>query len=222
MTCIGAYQITSNWTETEITYNSCPSIASEPVSTVSLDVDKLEPYELGINCFDVSELILDWYCDSNTNNGIAIKHESGMIISFAHGSFDANGCSISLSEVETVPDFDTSDIYNFTTDTAQVDLSGCELVIFVACNSGNINVNNLAKAAATAGAKTAIGFNGEPSYLHAIVWVDLFLKYYIQGYTAEEILTIMYPCDNNTNNDNITNLLFESIPKNLVRIEHGG
>ena len=73
----GAYQVLEGWDEGTITYNNAPA-----VSTTRLDTDILTASEYitesspELACFIITDAVSDWYDDSSSNFGIAIKRES--------------------------------------------------------------------------------------------------------------------------------------------------
>ena len=77
-------------------------------------------------------------------------------------------------------------IYDFENETANIDLSGCSLIIFAGCNTSNSNIS-LPDAAVAAGAQHAIGFNDTIAWQKANQWItSFFYHYYIEERTIEQ------------------------------------
>lgn len=108
-----------------------------------------------------------------------------IVVTRSHGGFDANGTYICLSNTDTQSNLGSSEIYNFSTSTPVVDLSNCELILFVACYTGNHNTQSLPHAAVKAGAKCSVGFEKELWCTTANDWINYFFEYYIQGFDVE-------------------------------------
>ena len=86
---------------------------------------------------------------------------------------------------------EVQDIYNYETKTALVDLSGCELVMFIGCSTAaDANQESITHAAVEAGATMAIGFGATINDPEADIWMKAFLEsYYINShdvYQAKE------------------------------------
>lgn len=107
----GAYQVLEEWDEETITYNNAPA-----VSTTRLDTDVLTASEYitesspGIACFIITDAVSDWYDDSSTNFGIAIKRESSTtytnssVILKSYEAGDGDYAYISVNYTYYVPD----------------------------------------------------------------------------------------------------------------------
>lgn len=76
----GAYQVLEDCKEGEITYNNSPSVSTTRLGTAVLSasssVTKTTP---GTVSFYITSAVRDWYDDSSTNFGIAIKRESSTV-----------------------------------------------------------------------------------------------------------------------------------------------
>ncbi len=109
---------------------------------------------------------------------------SKVYVSRSHGDYDSLGTFILLNSAATIP-FHSSDIYNFSTNTALIDLSSNDLMLFVGCYTGKDASRSLPHAAVAAGAKKAIGFKETISCNKANDWTEYFFDYYSQGYSVE-------------------------------------
>ena len=73
-----AYQVLGSWSETQITYNNAPQIAStesaSATMTASTDVTSSTP---GTAIFSIANLVRNWYGAPSTNYGVAIRRASG-------------------------------------------------------------------------------------------------------------------------------------------------
>lgn len=113
---------------------------------------------------------------------------SQIYVSRSHGRADENGSYIGLAHSNGVATawIHSNDIYDFVTDTVVVDLSNCDLMLFVACETGTSDSRSLPHAAVKAGADCAIGFGTEIGCDSANNWLKLFFKYYIKDdYTVQ-------------------------------------
>ncbi|MBQ2805834.1 MAG: RICIN domain-containing protein [Clostridia bacterium] len=80
-------------------------------------------------------------------------------------------------------------IYDYSTHTALIDLSGCRLAAFVACETGaDTSEQGIMHAAVAAGAEHAIGFTKTIGSGSADLWTVWFLDYLTQGYTIDDAM----------------------------------
>ncbi|MBE6697834.1 MAG: hypothetical protein E7581_04860 [Ruminococcaceae bacterium] len=112
---------------------------------------------------------------------------SEVFISRSHGAPQAIGIYSFLENGRTVS-LRASDIYNYNTETPCIDLSECELVMFIGCSTADdINQRSITHAAVDAGAVAAIGFGDSIHVPHADEWMKAFLEsYYENGGDIEE------------------------------------
>ena len=103
-------------------------------------------------------------------------------VSRSHGGHDTAGTYIILGKEY----LGTSEIYDYSTNTAVVDLSNCDLMLFVACETAAHETQSLPDAAVAAGAKAAIGFKDNIVCSTANEWVKYFFEYYAQGFTVQD------------------------------------
>jgi hypothetical protein len=86
----------------------------------------------------------------------------------------------------------SSDIYDFDNDVALVSLSGCELILFVGCETA-AHTKGIVYAAVAAGAECAIGFKEIITCSDANKWTTDFFTNLLSGYNvstaAEEALS---------------------------------
>ena len=112
-----------------------------------------------------------------------------------HGNVDSNkGCFMELtsSEASTLR-LHSDDIYNFTSNSAVVNMSKCEVALFIGCHTANHSIKSMPKAAVAAGADTSVGFADYINCDDAEYWTEVFGDYYTCGYSAEysaEIATL--------------------------------
>ena len=111
-----------------------------------------------------------------------------IFISRSHGDFDRSGTYLKIYENEElaikIDALHAPDIYDYETQTAKVDLSNCELALFVACYTAKEGVNTLPDAAVKAGADYAIGFEESITCGAASDWTREFFKLYENKYTV--------------------------------------
>ena len=100
----------------------------------------------------------------------------------SHGSFDANGTYLWINSSQWVHSLD---LYNFSTNMPVVDLSGCDIMLFIACNTAK-GENSLPQAAVNAGAKHAIGFNANIGCNKANSFLEKFFEQLLAGETVEQ------------------------------------
>ncbi len=103
-------------------------------------------------------------------------------LSRSHGNSAANGANLILGGGNVLH---SSDIYDFSTNTAHVDLSNCELMLFVACQTANGD-HCLPAAAVAAGARCAIGFEATIFCDSANVWVEAFFSKLAAGESIDK------------------------------------
>lgn len=142
---------------------------------------KIMPYidEMGYD--DFRTIVTDFITCSSVKTYMA---ESRIFVSRSHGNSDGNGSYIILSE-DTTQYIHSCDIYNFSTNTALVDLTNCDLMLFVGCYTGLNDDTSLPYAAVAAGADCAIGFMDTINWVVANEWTEYFFTYYASGFSAE-------------------------------------
>ena len=67
-----------------------------------------------------------------------------------------------------------------------IDLSNCELMLFVGCDTAAAEGMSLPDAAVAAGADCAIGFKTGINCGLANTWIEKFFEFYSQGRTIDE------------------------------------
>ena len=106
-----------------------------------------------------------------------------------HGDVTGEGESYIVTDKAQTIKVKAGDIYDYANGVAKVDLSGCEILLFVACYTAS-GSQNIAEAAVLAGAKFAIGFKDEILCKSARDFVKLFVEYCNAGashrYAAEQ------------------------------------
>ena len=126
---------------------------------------------------------------STVQNGIS---NAKIYVSRSHGGEDSNGTYIYLGGQY----LGTSQIYDYSTNTAVINLSNCDLMLFVACKTATHPTRSLPDAAVDAGAQAAIGFEESIGCSTANDWVRYFFDYYLQGYSVGESASkAAYDCD---------------------------
>lgn len=106
----GAYQVLEDWDEGSITYNNAPAVSStrldKDILTASESITESSP---GLACFIITDAVRDWYDDSNSNYGIAIKRESSTtytnasVILKSYEAYDDDYAYISVNYTYYVP-----------------------------------------------------------------------------------------------------------------------
>ncbi len=140
------------------------------------------PRLLDLGYSDFNYILTDSISSQNVLNGMENAH---IYVSMSHGYSDETGGHLLLCEDGT-SELHAFDIYNFSTNTALIDLSDCELMIFIACYSGAHDTKSLPHAAVQAGAQNAIGFQEEVVCSESFTWLECFFKYYALGYNIEQ------------------------------------
>ena len=111
--------------------------------------------------------------------------QSKIFVSRSHGAANNDGTYIALSNDGT-SNLHANDIYDFSTNTAKVDLSNCDLLLFIACNTATHGTQSLPHAAVAAGASYSIGFTDGIDCSLANLWVKHFFTHYHDGKSVEE------------------------------------
>ena len=133
--------------------------------------------------------------------------DAKIYVSRSHGSSDAKGSYILLANDGTSW-IHSSNIYNFTSREPLVDLSDCDLMLFVACKTGANESTSLPHAAVAAGAKYAIGFKKSIGCDTANQWLEHFFDYYSRGYSVE--LSAYYAARDCSNSNDIDSYIIVS------------
>ena len=107
----GAYQVLEYWEEGLITYNNAPDVSTTLLDTyilsASTNITEASP---GLAIFDITDAASNWYDDSDSNFGIAIKRESSTVhtntsvILKSFETFDDDSPYIGFNYIYTVPD----------------------------------------------------------------------------------------------------------------------
>jgi len=88
----GAYQITEDWAEKDITYNNAPSISTTQLSTANLFASTgISASNPGPATFDITDAAISWHAGTTGNYGIALKRESGSNESVILKSYESGG-----------------------------------------------------------------------------------------------------------------------------------
>jgi hypothetical protein len=112
---------------------------------------------------------------------------SRIFISRSHGDFDENGTFLRLwlessydsnSDDIKIAALHETDIYDYENQTAKIDLSECDIALFIGCYTGYDAVYPLNIAAVDAGADYAIGFSDTIICGAANDWTREFFKLY--------------------------------------------
>ena len=101
-------------------------------------------------------------------------------VSRSHGGESYDGTCISLG----VDYLTTSDIYDYNTNTPVLNLTNCDLMLFVACKTAAHQTRSLPDAAVDAGAQAAIGFEENIGCSTANEWVKHFFDAYLEERSA--------------------------------------
>ena len=92
-----------------------------------------------------------------------------------HGTSMADKTGISTG---SSPFFSTS-IYDFNNEEPILDMSECDIALFIGCETGNHATQSLPDAAVKAGADCAIGFTVTIGCGNANTWLEEFISYYV-------------------------------------------
>ncbi len=118
--------------------------------------------------------------------------QSDIFISRSHGEGDEEDKTSWIylyNEVVTTGSvLSSEDLYDYTTNTAKVNLSGVTLVMFVGCQTGygGAGAPNLVNAAHDAGADFAVGFKMRVDCTAASKWAEYFCMYFANGYSVAD------------------------------------
>jgi hypothetical protein len=140
------------------------------------------------NNYYLADHIQGYYTSENTQclTARTIKNymeDSNVFAIYAHGLSTENGTKMSLgSDVDEV--IYSWDIYNFNAQTG-IDMSGCELAVFVGCLTANHPTQSLPHAAVAAGAECALGFTEKIYHYPANDWTENFFSLYLSGEDVE-------------------------------------
>jgi hypothetical protein len=133
-----------------------------------------------LGCSDFNYIVTDNASLTTVRNGMA---NAKIFVSRSHGGSDSLSTYILIDQNGAY--LGTSQIYNYSLNAKIVDLSKCDLAIFIACHTADHTDRSLVHAAVAAGASVSIGFKGEIGCDAANKWVNFFFEYYIQGYSAQ-------------------------------------
>ena len=140
-------------------------------------------YSLGYSSFNVT--VAQTFSRQTVQTNM---ENSKIFVSRGHGNYDSTGTCISLqSDIGNIR-LHSSDIYDFVSNEAIIDLSDCELMIFVGCYTGKIQGKSLPDAAVAAGAKIAIGFKESIDCKPANDWTRVFFEEYCSGTTLGDAI----------------------------------
>jgi hypothetical protein len=135
---------------------------------------------IGINNFN---LIYTNYMDSNSC--LTQMKAARIFISRTHGAGNDNHSYILLNSMGEESILSSVQIFDFSANTARVDFSNVNLLLFVGCKTawgGNGNTtNNLIVASVNAGADFAVGFEDTINCDGANTWTEYFCEYYSDG-----------------------------------------
>ncbi len=135
--------------------------------------------DLGYDSFNIN--ITDYSSATDVANAMS---NAKIFVFRGHGCRSNNNVSLSLS-TDSSNFFPTICIYDFSTSTANIDLSDCEVMLFVGCETA-YGTQSLVHAAVAAGAKYAIGFTEVIYCDEANSFTKHFFERYSQGYSVEE------------------------------------
>jgi hypothetical protein len=130
----------------------------------------------GINC-----VITDSISVKDTKE---YMQQCKIFVSRGHGNYNENLTYICLSK-NSGENLTSWDIYYFLGDKPIIDLSNCDLMLFVGCYTAALEGGSLPDAAVAAGASCAIGFEESIYCDSANKWTEKFFEYYSKGYSAQ-------------------------------------
>ena len=164
-------------TESEHDHFSC-------YSSVMSSINSMGNY--GFNLYDTN-YIAHTEC-------LEIIAKSRIFVIRTHGGCIENTTFITLNDDgQTASMLHDFQIFNYEDNTRGADLSNCELILFIGCNTAQLEDTSLPYAAVSAGASVAIGFEDEIGCSAANEWVEYFFEYYSQGFN---IVTSCYKAKN--------------------------
>lgn len=143
----------------------------------------------GVDC---NLIISDHTSIQSALTGIAT---SKVFVSRSHGSKVSIGIYSFCEDDDgsiTTRSLCVSDIYDYETNTAVVDLSNCELIVFIGCSTAACeNGESITHAVVDAGAEAAIGFNVTIDASAGNEWMLQFLYNYYMGTTTTLLETVL-------------------------------
>ncbi len=131
------------------------------------------------------------YSDTVSKNTVLdLLEQSSVFISRSHGQgSDSSSCILLYNEMmySDKDKLSTEDIYDYSTNTAHVDLSNLDLVMFVGCYTayGGSSGKNIVNAAHAAGANCAIGFKKKVLCVAANTWTEKFCEGLANGLSVD-------------------------------------
>lgn len=105
----------------------------------------------------------------------AILSSARFFVYRGHGDSNSDGTSISNG----TGFFCSTEIYDYDAETPILDMSSCEVALFVGCKTGDHATQSLPDAAIKAGADCAIGFTTTIYCSDANMWLEEFFSYYV-------------------------------------------
>lgn len=114
-----------------------------------------------------------------------LMEQCKIFVSRSHAGSDENGTFIGSSKDDQTT-IGTSEIFDYSTNTPVIGLSGCDLMLFVACYTAAVDGSSLPDAAVSAGAQCGVGFEKRILCDEANEWVKYFFHYYLQGYSIQK------------------------------------
>ena len=130
----------------------------------------------GFNCIVTDDISVE-----DTQNDM---EQCKIFVSRGHGEVLGAETLIYLNKSATTY-LVSGDIYDFAADEPVIDLSDCELMLFVGCETAAAEGMSLPDAAVAAGADCAIGFKTGINCGLANTWMETFFYYYSQGFSVE-------------------------------------
>ena len=115
---------------------------------------------------------------------------SGLFISRSHGGSSTDGSCIIIGNASTEVGFYGSELYNWSMGKAEINLSKCEICMFVGCETGKVGTpnHNLPESAVKAGAKAAVGFRESIKCSSANTFTMYVVKNLVAGNGIQEAL----------------------------------
>ena len=122
---------------------------------------------------------------------------SDVFISRSHGGANTNPeGTLIVSHHDKSEQLTTEVIFDYSTMTANVDLSNCSLLVFIGCETGASQTQSLPQAAVAAGADSAIGFREPIAVNRGGEWAEYFISYYYTDHSVHE--SIIYALESLT------------------------
>ena len=145
------------------------------------------PYFIDLGYYDINIVDTDHISASNV---LECMQSCKIFVSRSHGAATGTRSMIYIDDNDSSVTISSFDIYDYTNNRPMVDLSNCEIMLFVGCSTGTPEAKSLPDAAVAAGADVAVGFTVEIGCDSANAWVETFFSRLSKGDTIDEAITL--------------------------------